>query len=207
MANWGCEMKLYIVRHADKLDGDFFNDRIGHNDSPISPEGKKRTQRLSAYFESRAVCAVYASEYVRAAQTAEYVASAKNLSVQRDARLNEIDSGVTETLTAEELRVKFPEFWADFLRHDRDVRFPGAENGEEVKARQKGLLADLILKGEDAVLISHEGYIRLLLCHVLGLPTYRRHLFHVGFCGVTELRYDEEAKLWSVYKVNEAVQD
>ncbi len=198
-------MRLYFVRHADKLGGDFFNQRIGHNDSPISPAGEQRAQRLAAYFENKPIDAVYASEYVRTAQTAEYVAAIKGLPVHRDGRLNEIDSGVIENMTDEQIQTQYPEFWRDFFSYERDVRFPGGETGDEVKARQKSLLDNLIRQNKDAVLITHEGYIRLLICHVLGLPPYKRHLFHVGFCSVTELGYDEEMGFWSVYKVNEAV--
>ena len=122
-----------------------------------------------------------------------------------NARLNEIDNGIIEQLTDEEIIARYPEFWRDFMGGQVDVRFPEGETGEEVKARQADLLRDVIARDEDCLLISHEGYIRLLLCHILGLPVYKRRLFHIDFCGITELLYDQQTGVWRLLRVNHTV--
>ena len=199
-------MRLYIVRHGNRENTpSYYNERLLHQDFPITVEGEENALRLAEYFAAHPVKKLYVSEYQRAAQTAAPVANRLGLKPIVDARLNEIDNGVIEQLTDEEIIARYPEFWRDFMGGQIDVRFPEGETGEEVKARQADLLLDLIARDEDCLLISHEGYIRLLLCHILGLPVYKRRLFHIDFCGITELLYDQQLGAWKVLRVNHTV--
>lgn len=101
-------------------------------------------------------------------------------------------------MSDEEIQSKYPEFWNDFFSFSKDVRFPDGETGEEVKARQKSLLDDLVQRDEDVLLVSHEGYIRLLMCNLLDIPVFKRNLFKVDMCGIMEFRYDREIKSWII---------
>ncbi len=199
-------MRLSIVRHTNKAeDLAYYNERLRHQDFPITGEGEENALRLAKYFAAHPVRKIFISEYLRTAQTATPVAAQLGVTPVVDARLNEIHNGIIEQLTDEEIIARYPEFWRDFMSGATDVRFPEGETGEEVRARQADLLKDLIAQDEDCLLISHEGYIRLLLCHILGLPVYRRRLFHIDFCGITELLYDQETGAWKVLRVNHTV--
>lgn len=195
-------MKIYIVRHGDKEKGNYYNEYLRHQDEPLNENGKRRAEKLVDYFENKQFSKIYVSEYLRTAQTAHPIAEKRGIQVIIDKRLNEIDNGLIDSLSDEEIKEKFPEFWDDFMSFSKDVRFPEGETGEEVKCRQKDLLNTLIENGEDVLLFGHEGYIRLLLCHLLGLPVYKRHLFKIDFCGITEIEYDKETDVWMITKVN-----
>lgn len=110
--------------------------------------------------------------------------------------------GVIEPMSEEEIKETHPEFWKNYFSFSKDVRFPEGETGEEVKERQKDLLDELLQNNEDVLLISHEGYIRLLMCHLLGLPVFKRHLFKVDFCGIMEFEYDTATQVWRIIKFN-----
>lgn len=71
--------------------------------------------------------------------------------------------------------------------------------------RQSSILNDLIEKTENCVLVCHEGYIRLLMCNVLGLPVYKRHLFKCSFGSITELNYNYDRKEWKIIKINQEI--
>jgi broad specificity phosphatase PhoE len=43
-------VKWYIIRHAEKEPGDFYNPVLGHQDQPISAIGHAQAENLSAYF-------------------------------------------------------------------------------------------------------------------------------------------------------------
>ena len=43
-------MKWYIIRHADKEQGDFYNPNLRHQDQPISEKGHLKAQKLISYF-------------------------------------------------------------------------------------------------------------------------------------------------------------
>lgn len=105
-------------------------------------------------------------------------------------------------MTDEEIKDRYPEFWNDFFSYSKDVRFPEGENSEEVKARQKNLLDELIQNNEDVLLISHEGYIRLLICHLFGIPLFKRNQFYLDMCGITELDYNKDTSTWKLMRFN-----
>jgi probable phosphoglycerate mutase len=86
-------VKWYIIRHADKEPGDFYNPVLRHQDQPISAKGRAQAEKLSAYFTDKPVAKIYVSEYQRTAQTIAYVAQNMKLSPILDSRLNEIDNG------------------------------------------------------------------------------------------------------------------
>src|SRR5690606_31164957 len=64
-----------LVRHAEK------DMTQSTNDPDLSPEGKKRAERLAALLNESEVNAVYSTPYRRTRQTAELVAKAKGLSI------------------------------------------------------------------------------------------------------------------------------
>lgn len=195
-------MRIFIVRHGDKEKGNYYNEDLRHQDSPLSKIGEQKAEKLIHYFEPKQMKKIIVSEYLRTEQTAQYVAKNKGFQVIKDKRLNEIDNGIIESMSDEKIIEKYPEFWNDFISYSKDVRFPEGETGEEVKDRQKDLLDELIQNDEDVLLFSHEGYIRLLMCHLLGIPVYKRNLFKVDLCGIMEIEYDEKIKTWSIIKFN-----
>ena len=199
-------MKLYFIRHADKGTGDCYNDHLKHQDFPITEQGKNRADNLASYFESREISTVYASEYLRAQQTAIALATKKGLEIVIDNRLNEIDNGVIEEMSDAEIQEKYPSFWDDFFDYSKDVRFPEGETGEEVKARQLSLLNELIARGKNAALVSHEGYIRLLICNLLNLPVYERYKFTIGYCGIIEIEFCGDLGKWKIVRINQEIE-
>ncbi|MBL4931699.1 histidine phosphatase family protein [Clostridium paridis] len=198
-------MRIFIVRHASKEFGDYYNDKLKHQDSPLSDEGVEKAKRLVDYFKYEKVDKIIASEYLRAFQTAKYVAENEGLEIIRDKRLNEIDNGIIESLSDEEIIEKYPDFWNDFFTYAKDVRFPEGETGEEVKKRQDELLEELKKDNKNVLLVSHEGYIRLLMCNLLQLPVYKRHLFKVEMCGIMEFEFDKKLNSWRVIRFNQSL--
>ena len=198
-------MKVYFVRHGEKNWGGYYNPSLKHQDEPLSETGEHQAMALCSRFEGIAIDRMLISQYRRTAETAKYIACAKGLIPEIDKRLNEIDNGVIELLATDEIMRRYPDFWRDFKSHDKDVRFPGGETGAEVKARQDELIEDLKDANKDALLVTHEGYMRLLLCNLLGLPVYKRHMFRIGFCGMMELEYNRETDEWIIVRVNQEI--
>jgi Fructose-2,6-bisphosphatase len=199
-------MRIFIVRHANKEFGDYYNDKLKHQDSPLSDEGVEKAKKLLDYFKYENVDKIIASEYLRAFQTAKYIAENKGLEIVRDKRLNEIDNGIIEALSDEEIKVKYPDFWNDFFTYSKDVRFPEGETGEEVKKRQDDLLEELKKDNKNVLLVSHEGYIRLLMCNLLQIPVYKRNLFKVDMCGIMEFEFDKRLNYWRVIRFNQSLE-
>ena len=195
-------MKWYIIRHADKEQGDFYNPYLRHQDQPISEEGNLKAQKLISYFSDKSIDKIYVSEYIRTKQTIKYVAEKKKISPIVDSRLNEIDNGLIEGLSEQVLQQKYPDVWNAFKDRDRDFQFPKGESGEDARKRIMSFFKDKQGSKEDVILVSHDGLIRLLLCYILGIAVYRRWDFQVDACGIMEIEYQTTFKKWKLIRFN-----
>ena len=195
----------YIIRHAAKERGAFFNPRLRHQDEPISAQGLIEAQKLCPVFAEKSIAAIYVSGYQRTRQTIEPVAQQLRLAPIVDERLNEIDNGRLDGLTDEQIQQTYPDVWQAFLSRSADFRFPEGESGADAQQRLVAFLEEKRRQhdGENIILVSHEGLIRLLMCTVLELPVYQRWNFHVDFCGVMEITYQPSYAVWKVIRFNQ----
>ncbi|GAP21466.1 histidine phosphatase family protein [Leptolinea tardivitalis] len=195
-------MKWYIVRHAEKEKGDYFNPILRHQDEPISRRGQLQAEHLWDFFSTRPVDAIYISRYVRTGQTVRYMSEKLGLEPVLDDRLNEIDNGQMEGLGAEEIEARFPEVWRGFMERDHDFYFPGGECGEDARQRIETFMLEKQKDNKDIVVVCHEGLIRLWLCHILHIPVFRRWDFRVDFCGIMELEFEPAFQNWNLIRFN-----
>jgi alpha-ribazole phosphatase len=153
----------------------------GNQDPPLSPRGHRQAELLArrlGMHRPRAA-AVYTSPLRRAAETAEAVRAATGLPVFQDPGLQEMRLGQWEGRTVPEIQAAFPgsyERWlADPLAHPA----PGGERLEAFARRVTEAFERVraARPGSDAILVSHGGPIKALLCFVLGLEI--RSLFRI----------------------------
>jgi len=200
-------MTHYIIRHAHKEQGDFYNPRLRHQDQPISQTGQEEAHKLWSYLCDKEISAIYVSSYQRTRQTIEYVAKQLGISPVIDERLNEIDNGLLDNMSEQEVRERYPDFWKAYRARTADFRFPGGETGEEACRR----IADFLEEKrhahphpiENIVLVTHEGWIRQMMCHLMNLPVYKRGNFYVDFCGITEITYQPDYQTWKLIRFNQ----
>lgn len=76
-ASWAQDLvtTFVLIRHAEK------DLTQSTNDPDLSPEGKKRAQRLAALFKECEVTAIYSTPYKRTRQTVEVLAANKGLTI------------------------------------------------------------------------------------------------------------------------------
>ncbi len=198
-------MTFYILRHAEKERGDHYNPQLRHQDEPISPKGQEQAQKLVAYFSGKDISRIYISAYQRTGQTSAPLAGHFNLLPIVDERLNEIDDGLFDGATEEEIAQKFPAEWQAFRERKTDFRFPAGETGEEARRRIADFLEEkrALHADENVIAVCHEGLIRILMCHLTNNPVYNRWNFHVDFCGITELVYQPEYGTWKLIRFNQ----
>ncbi len=200
-------MTFYIIRHAHKEQGDYYNPRLRHQDEPISQAGRADSLKLWPYLCDKQLSAIYMSSYQRTRQTIEFVAEQSGLTPIVDERLNEIDNGLIEGMTDTAIQERYPEVWRGFRERSADFLFPGGETGEEACRRIAGFLEEKrkIHASENIVVVSHEGLIRLLVCHILDLPVYARWNFQVDFCGIMEINDQPDFRTWKLLRFNQTV--
>ena len=195
---------FYILRHADKESGDFYNPQLRHQDMPISQKGWQEAQKLAEYFAEIPLTAIYTSRYIRTGQTIAPVAQAHQLTPLADERLNEIDNGCIDGMADEDIQRLYPTTWRAFHARTADFRFPEGETGQEAQSRIVDFVEEKRLQYDSGniILACHDGLTRLLMCYIMGIPVYKRWNFQVDTCGIMEIAYQEEFKAWKLIHFN-----
>jgi broad specificity phosphatase PhoE len=198
-------MTFYIIRHGDKTGGEFRKPELPLNDQPLSERGLAQAQALVDFFADRQIAHIYVSAYQRTGQTIAPVAGHFGLTPVVDARLNEMNNGLFENATEDEIKEKYPKEWQAYRERRSDFRFPGGETGGEAQKRVIEFLEEKreTHGDENVIAVCHDGLSRVLMCYVLGIPVYKRWNFYVDFCGITELEYEPEHRTWKLIRYNQ----
>jgi len=197
---------LFLTRHAQTVWHAENRYAGAGSDIDLTPAGVVQAQQLAAWAGRVAPDAVVSSPVRRALETARpaSLAAGRTLAVVHD--LREVDFGVAEGRTLDELRVDDPEmvrrFRDDPVRHP----FPGAEEPAAAAARSARALRELAVAhvGCSVLVVAHNTLLRLAMCVLLDLPVGRyRQLFpRLDNAAVTEVRVphdpDQPASLLSL---------
>ncbi|XP_075434531.1 6-phosphofructo-2-kinase/fructose-2,6-bisphosphatase 1 isoform X1 [Ascaphus truei] len=152
---------IYLCRHGESelnLTG-----RIG-GDSGLSLNGKHFAHALGNFVHSQQIVdlKVWTSHMKRTIQTAE----ALGVPYEQWKALNEIDAGVCEDMTYEEIQENFPE---EFALRDQDkyrYRYPKGESYEDLVQRLEPVIMELE-RQENVLVICHQAVMRCLLAYFL----------------------------------------
>uniref|UniRef100_A0A8C2JB91 6-phosphofructo-2-kinase domain-containing protein n=1 Tax=Cyprinus carpio TaxID=7962 RepID=A0A8C2JB91_CYPCA len=152
---------IYLCRHGESelnLLG-----RIG-GDSGLSARGIKFAAALGTYIRGQCILdlKIWTSHMRRTIQTAEAI----GVPYEQWKALNEIDAGVCEEMTYEEIQDHFPE---EFALRDQDkyrYRYPKGESYEDLVQRLEPVIMELE-RQENVLVICHQAVMRCLLAYFL----------------------------------------
>lgn len=181
--------RLWLVRHGQSV-WNASGRWQGQADPPLSQLGHHQAALLADRLIKVGPAAIYASDLQRAAQTAGPLAEALGLTVEPRAELREIDIGGWAGKTFDEIVAAFPEEVAAWHAGE-DVARGGGEYFADLTRRAVGFVDELATRhdGDDVVAVTHGGWIRAVLCHVLGVPNSHPGLGGTANTGITILRY------------------
>ncbi|KAG8799165.1 hypothetical protein FRC17_007206, partial [Serendipita sp. 399] len=94
------------------------------------------------------------------------------IKVVEKSRLCEINPGVWDGLSPDDVRTRYPSEWDDFLRDPYGHRAPRAESYHDLCVRLEPILIELEDVKDDLLIISHASVIRCLLAYLVGLPAH-----------------------------------
>ena len=109
--------RIYLVRHAE-AEGNLYRIAHGHYNGLITARGYKQIAALQQRFEHIHIDAVYSSDLFRTRTTARAVYVPKGLTLHTDPNLREVNMGVWEGRTWQQLRMEDEEH--GLLRVDID---------------------------------------------------------------------------------------
>uniref|UniRef100_A0A667FP91 6-phosphofructo-2-kinase/fructose-2,6-biphosphatase 3 n=1 Tax=Lynx canadensis TaxID=61383 RepID=A0A667FP91_LYNCA len=152
---------IYLCRHGESEHN--LQGKIG-GDSGLSSRGRKFANALSKFVEEQNLkdLKVWTSQLKSTIQTAE----ALRLPYEQWKALNEIDAGVCEEMTYEEIRDTYPE---EYTLREQDkyyYRYPTGESYQDLVQRLEPVIMELE-RQENVLVICHQAVLRCLLAYFL----------------------------------------
>lgn len=171
-------------------------------DVPLSDDGHAQAAALAERLEPVALARIISSPLRRARETAAVVAArcrtaASGERYETDARLLEMDYGAWEGLTYAQIDERDGDARRRWAEDPAAMACPGGESGNDVAARVRDLLQELLAAPPAAgpiLLVGHSTTNRILVCAALGIPIreYRRRIVQ-GQVNLTALAWDDGA--------------
>ena len=103
----------------------------------LTEVGKNQAHLTGKHLSKINFDVIYSSDLKRANETAEIIASYQpsELSVTVDPRIREIDMGIFHTFSEDQVKSNYPKFYTEFLKKEKDFKYPHGESGDDVKNR------------------------------------------------------------------------
>jgi broad specificity phosphatase PhoE/predicted kinase len=159
---------LFLIRHGET----YFNlqNRIGGNSS-LTENGKTQAETLARFFQKRKIPYIFTSQKKRTIQTAAPIKELQeNCDIIPLDEFNEIDSGVCECMSYEEIREKIPQVYMARKKNKYSYIYPEGEGYVSMKERvDRGIKKAIYLSAnsENIMIIGHRAANRMILSHFL----------------------------------------
>lgn len=180
-----------LVRHAEPAES-ARGRCYGSLDVGLSDGGRRQCETLADRLREESVTAIVSSPRLRALETARPIAGASGLEVLVADELRELDFGVLEGRTYDEIARTMPELFARWMSEPTAVRFPGGEGYGDLRARALRWLGGLEARTDGVVVaVTHGGVVRCLVAELLGIPDGRIFRLGVDTASLTRVRWIE----------------
>jgi len=170
-------VKLLLIRHGES-EGNVNRKFCGFQDVKLTEKGIWQAKRLAQRLREVKVDAVYCSDLSRARHTAEIVFQNRGINMKIVPQLKEINFGVWEGLSFEEVKLKFGygEYFHSWLENtDVKAVIPQGESIIQLNERVMKALKEILDKhnakknDETIAIVCHGGTIRVILSNALNI--------------------------------------
>ena len=191
------DTQIIAIRHGEtewNLKGRF----QGHQDSPLSPLGRRQAAALGQRLAREPFDIIYSSDLGRALDTAGAIAGLSGHTVRADAQLRERNFGVLEGLTEAQIIAAHGETLERLRRPEPEFRIPGGESLREAYDRCVSAFTRLarLHPGRTVVVVCHGGVLAHLYQHATAAPIDTPRKFSVHNASINRFRY--AAGLWQL---------
>lgn len=193
-------LDIYLVRHGETQSN---LDRVfqGHMDTQLTARGIEQAACVGRWLQRIEFDAIYSSDLARAADTARAIARSNgSQEINFDRNLREMHYGVLQGIAISEFaRVLEPygvaTDWGSGAFSAKGLAPPGGESVRRLRNRVTRFVARLDSEhsggGDRRVLVvTHGGFLRVMMTVLLELPTRKRHAFGFDNCSITRLVRD-----------------
>jgi alpha-ribazole phosphatase len=161
---------LWLVRHGE-TDWNKESRFQGSRDIPLNAAGMHQAEAIAQKLCDGAYDAIYSSDLTRALQTAQQISAQTGLEIIKDASLREINMGIWEGRTIDEIAGEYPAQWQQWQKNPAGVNPPPGESVREVVRRVTAFADELtaLHPGGRIIIVAHGISIAALTCKADGL--------------------------------------
>jgi alpha-ribazole phosphatase len=197
-------LRVYLIRHGESASS-YGGRYYGHTDLPLSERGREQMAFWGERLLRMPPQKIYCSDLARSRESAGVLACQWSLDPIVWPDLREINMGLWEGLSYEEINLLHPERAAQWGTGSLAFRFPQGEGLRQLKTRVLRAYRRLIEENPDAVLaiVGHAGPNRVILCQALGISL--RYFWRLGqdYGGLSIIDYHGRSALVSLLNSRE----
>jgi broad specificity phosphatase PhoE len=185
--------KIYIIRHGQTKYNNLGVVQGRGIDASLNTTGQDQAQSFYDYYKHVPFEKIYISSLKRTYESVSSFIEA-GIPFEKHEGLDEISWGIHEGAVASEDRnIYFKKMVQSWSAGKTDFPIEGGESPEDVLARQKPALNKILAEAEELILVCMHGRaMRILLCHLLGLPLSEMDRFEHDNLGLYILEYDND---------------
>ena len=154
---------LWFSRHGQSQYN--LEDRVG-GDSRLSVAGEIYISSLARFFEDKPVQQLWTSTLQRTIQTASLIPQAQ----RQWKKLDEINAGVCDGMTYDEIQEQFPHIASSRRADKLRFRYPQGESYEDVIERLEPVIFEIERSEGDLLIVSHQAVLRCLYAYFANRP-------------------------------------
>ena len=172
--------RLFLIRHGNTVDEETKKVYKGTMDIPLSRAGILRMHGAAAFLSAFALDRIYTSTLSRSIDSGRIIAASQGLAIEVAPAFDEVDFGVWEGLSFDEIRERYPEELSLWLKDPAANPPPRGESFRTARKRSMGRLRKIIAehRGKQIAIVAHAGILRIMIFALLGMRLHK--LFRMG---------------------------
>lgn len=176
--------QIWLTRHGEST---FNQSGLIGGDPDLSDRGRQYAlalrERLDALFPKPDDIVIWTSTLRRTVQTAEVIGRP----FMRWRALDEIDAGVCDSLTYEQIRQSMPQDYAARQADKLNYRYPRGESYQDVIVRLEPVIIELERQQTPVLVIAHQAVVRALYAYFMDYPPEQCPFLRIPLHSVIEL--------------------
>lgn len=173
VSNKNKTLKLFVVQTGQTIWD--VQDRIESlPGAPLTENGEQAVAQVADELAAcgPGVCSIYACDSESECQTADLIAHAIGAKVRTDPDLHELDYGLWQGLTRDELKRRQPKLIRQWIDSPSSVRPPGGETLDEAQQRLRAAIKNILKRHKEGatLLVLRPVAVGLLRCMVTNDP-------------------------------------
>lgn len=180
--------KVILIRHGE-TEWSYQKRYCGFTDIELNEKGRQQARRLLKRLSKEKIHKVYSSDMKRTVQFAKIVF--KDLPVEELLDLREMNLGIFEGLTYQDIMEKYPRVYGEWLGSPLDIIIPRGEGLKILARRVRKALRRILYQNSNktVAVFTHGGPIRVISCDILKLDLKEIWQIEIGLASISIIEF------------------